>query len=182
MAPELLRGDSSNSTSSDVFSFGIIIYEAFSRKDPYEGEEEDAKQILAKVANPKINKRPPTPRDCPTQLASLMKDCLCAFPDERPTFEEVDTRLNRVEARTEDNSKTAVSLFDIFPRHIANALRNGQRIEPEHKDSVTIFFSDIVGFTSISSELEPGKVASLLDRLYHKFDELSEKHDVFKVR
>jgi class 3 adenylate cyclase len=45
----------------------------------------------------------------------------------------------------------------------------------------TIFFSDIVGFTTISSELDPRKVATLLDRLYTKLDALSRKHDVFKV-
>ena len=47
---------------------------------------------------------------------------------------------------------------------------------------VTIFFSDIVGFTTISSELPPKKIADLLDRLYTKFDALSLKHDIFKVR
>jgi class 3 adenylate cyclase len=38
-----------------------------------------------------------------------------------------------------------------------------------------------VGFTTISAELEPRKVATLLDRLYTKFDALSRNHDVFKV-
>lgn len=37
------------------------------------------------------------------------------------------------------------------------------------------FFSDIVGFTDISSKLDPHKVANLLDRLYNLFDELSDK-------
>ena len=46
---------------------------------------------------------------------------------------------------------------------------------------MTIFFSDIVGFTNISSELDPMKVSDLLDRLYNSFDALSEFHDVFKV-
>lgn len=46
---------------------------------------------------------------------------------------------------------------------------------------MTIFFSDIVDFTAISSELEPRKVADLLDRLYTAFDALSNAHEVFKV-
>jgi len=74
-----------------------------------------------------------------------------------------------------------VSLFDIFPKHVAEALRDGRKVEAEEKEEVTIFFSDIVGFTDISSTLDPRKIANLLDRLYHKFDELSHKHDCYKV-
>ena len=54
-------------------------------------------------------------------------------------------------------------------------------MEAEHRDCVTIFFSDIVNFTSISSDLPPRKVADLLDRLYTKFDALSNAHEIFKV-
>ena len=72
-------------------------------------------------------------------------------------------------------------LLEVFPEKIAGALREGRRIEPEHHELVTIFFSDIVGFTNISSMLTPIKVSSMLDRLYLKFDELSRKHDVFKI-
>jgi class 3 adenylate cyclase len=115
-----------------------------------------------------------------------MEDCIHDDPEQRPTFEELDTRLKRVDAKDVDagqvpNKAISISLFDIFPRHIAEALRDGRTVEAEHRDVVTIFFSDIVGFTNISSELEPRKVASLLDRLYTKLDELSRKHDVFKV-
>ena len=39
-------------------------------------------------------------------------------------------------------------------------------------------YPDIVGFTTISSKLDPRKVANLLDRLYRKFDQLSDKYDV----
>jgi len=178
MAPELIRGESTNTAASDVYAFGIILYECYSRKDPYEGE--DAREVLAMVADPEVNKRPPIPKDTPPQIASLMEDCLVANPSERPTFEEVDTRLKRVEIKPAAD-RTTISLFDIFPKHIAEALRDGKKVEAEHKECVTIFFSDIVGYTDISSTLEPQKVANLLDRLYHRFDDLAGKHDIFKV-
>jgi hypothetical protein len=78
-------------------------------------------------------------------------------------------------------SRTDNLLYSVFPRHIADALRNGQKIEPENHDLVTIFFSDIVGFTDISAKLDPIKISDMLDRLYHSFDALSDYHDVFKV-
>lgn len=78
--------------------------------------------------------------------------------------------------------KTAAELlFEVFPQHVAEALRQGRKVEAESRDVVTIFFSDIVGFTEISSTMSPMQVSQMLGSLYEKFDELSQKHDVFKV-
>ena len=78
-------------------------------------------------------------------------------------------------------TRTDELLYSVFPKHVANALRNGQKVEPENHDLVTIFFSDIVGFTDISAKLDPLKISDMLDRLYNSFDALSDYHDVFKV-
>lgn len=183
MAPELLRGESKNTAASDMYSFGVILYEVFSRKEPYEGE--NPKEVLLLVADKNVNKRPPLPTACPPPLQSLMTDCLHGNSESRPTAEEVDTRIKRIDAQTmlrsEETKKTHISLDDIFPKHVADALREGRTMEAEHRDIVTLFFSDIVNFTTISSTLPPRKVADLLDRLYSKFDDFSQKHDVFKV-
>jgi class 3 adenylate cyclase len=72
-------------------------------------------------------------------------------------------------------------LYQVFPKHIADALKAGEKVEPESHDNVTIVFSDIVHFTDISSSIPPLKVSSMLDRLYLSFDDLARKHNVFKV-
>eukprot|EP00980_Cylindrotheca_fusiformis_P007596 scaffold1582_cov93-Cylindrotheca_fusiformis.AAC.5 len=190
MAPELLRGESGNTTASDVYAFGIVLYEIYSRRDPYDAEDPTA--VLHLVADKLVQKRPPIPQHMPAQIQSLMHDCIQDDASLRPTFQEIDLRLKRLErdeVRTisddpkcaASNAVTSISLFDIFPHHIAEALRDGRTVEPEHRDMVTIFFSDIVGFTQLSAELPPRKVALLLNRLYTKFDALSQKHGVFKV-
>ena len=45
---------------------------------------------------------------------------------------------------------------------VAAALREGKAVEPESYDCVTIFFSDIVGFTNISGLLQPQEVGSCM--------------------
>ena len=191
MAPELLRGQSDNTAASDVYSFGIMLSEVYSREDPYEGES--VNEVLSMVANPAVNKRPPVPTSCPPVVAALMSECLLEDPFARPTFEEIDLRLKRLNASNVEPGNMHFShqrkkelhhsdLLDaMFPRHVAEALREGRKIEPESRDCVTIFFSDVVGFTQIASMISPIKVSDMLDRLYLRFDMLSHKHDVFKV-
>jgi class 3 adenylate cyclase len=119
------------------------------------------------------------------QIQSLMSNCLVADPEGRPMFEELDKRLKLVDEKNVESTKhkgnATFSLFDIFPKHIAEALCDGREVESEHRELVTVFFSDIVGFTDLSATLQPRKVADMLNRLYQKFDALSHKHDIFKV-
>jgi class 3 adenylate cyclase len=63
-------------------------------------------------------------------------------------------------------------------RHIADALKEGRKVEPENHELVTIVFSDIKGFTDISRQISPMKVSEMLDRLYLAFDRIAGKHKV----
>jgi len=182
----LLRGEN-NTAASDAYAFGIILYEVYSRKDPYEGEQMN--KVLKQVADPAINKRPPVPSGCPAKISTLMAECLDADPAKRPTFEELDLQLKRLDVSNVEPASFIKSntdrskdlLYEVFPPHVAEALRHGRQVEPESRDIVTIFFSDIVGFTHLSSTLSPMKVSDMLGRLYSELDRLSDEHDVFKV-
>jgi class 3 adenylate cyclase len=46
---------------------------------------------------------------------------------------------------------------------------------------VTIMFADIVGFTAWSSMRDPSQVFTLLETVYHEFDEIAGRRRVFKV-
>nr|UQK61951.1 soluble guanylate cyclase 2 [Choanoeca flexa] len=94
------------------------------------------------------------------------------------TMEHLDTardEMNREKARVEE------LLHGILPPAIANQLAKGIRPEAERHRSVTILFSDIVGFTKLSSSVKPQSVMNMLNELFSKFDELCDKHEVFKV-
>lgn len=51
----------------------------------------------------------------------------------------------------------------------------------ETQSDVSIIFTDIVGFSRISRHLKPIQVMQMLQDLYHKFDQLCEKHGVRKL-
>jgi len=192
LAPEYLRGQTHYTTQCDIYSMGIVFYEMYAREDPYKGE--DFRETLRKVCDRRVNKRPPVPASCPPNMADIMKKCWSPDPFFRYQAKDLDTVLLDMDMRdaeplTLDEQNVAREkrrnkgdmLYDLFPKHIADALKAGQKVEPEQHDEVTVVFSEIMNFADILNSTSPMKVSNMLDRLYMAFDKVAAKHQVFKV-
>ena len=64
---------------------------------------------------------------------------------------------------------------------MADELKHGTSVVAQMFDSVSVYFSDIVGFTRLASQCSPMEVVGLLNDLYSMFDTILEKHSVYKV-
>jgi class 3 adenylate cyclase len=57
----------------------------------------------------------------------------------------------------------------------------GEKCISERHESVSMLFSDIVGWTPMSESVPTQQLIALLNDLFSAFDELTEKHGVFKA-
>ncbi|TKS77019.1 Atrial natriuretic peptide receptor 1 [Collichthys lucidus] len=94
--------------------------------------------------------------------------------DYAKTLKEKTEDLKRQRQLAED------LLHQMLPKSVAKQLRQHKHVEAESYEKVTIFFSDIVGFTSISASCTPLQVVEMLNNLYMCFDTRIDFYDVYK--
>ncbi|KAH7716097.1 guanylate cyclase [Aphelenchoides avenae] len=72
-------------------------------------------------------------------------------------------------------------LKNMLPASIADDLKVGKPVVPQLYASSTVLFSDIRGFTRISSTSTPLQVVTFLNEMFSGFDAIIAKHDAYKV-
>eukprot|EP01137_Pigoraptor_chileana_P024027 Opistho-2@91324 len=192
--------------SGDIYAFGLLFIQMIDRDTPFSSHDL-CEDTLAGVASGKIT--PTIPDNTPSKLKPLIE--MCVSGGDRPSATSVLAHLKKIDpqkgnvtdnmsrmlqryatnleglvqertqALAEEKKKTELLLYRMLPAAIADDLKIGKKIVAETFDCVTIFFSDIVGFTDIASHSTPLQVVDLLNDLYTSFDSVIDQHDVYKV-
>lgn len=81
-----------------------------------------------------------------------------------------------------ERAKSQRLLRNVLPQRIIDRLEAGESRIADRHDSVTVLFSDIVGFTTISSDLQPAALVEQLDELFSGFDGICDETGVDKIK
>ncbi len=106
MAPELISGKQSVTKESDVFSFGVLLWELVTQKIPFEKANSD----LIKDWVLKSNVRETIPQSCSKEFKELIESCWVTDPKKRPPMNEIVTRLKKYKASLEPAKDPLVEL------------------------------------------------------------------------
>ncbi|ENN79589.1 hypothetical protein YQE_03960, partial [Dendroctonus ponderosae] len=91
MAPEVIR-ESTFSKGSDIWSYGVLLWELLTGQVPYKGI--DTLAVAYGVASNRLTLLIPT--TCPQPWKELMEKCWEADPHNRPSFEQILEDLNEI--------------------------------------------------------------------------------------
>jgi len=85
---------------SDVWAFGILVWELFSNGNlPYQGmtNPEASEKVLQGF-------RMSSPENCPEAIYKLMLKCWSLYPEDRPSFHDIQSMILKEAPRLEDSS------------------------------------------------------------------------------
>jgi adenylate cyclase len=73
-------------------------------------------------------------------------------------------------------------LHNILPSKIADRMLDGEKTIADSHENVSVFFSDIVGFTTLSQRVSAQELVGMLNGIFTQFDHIARKHGLEKIK
>jgi len=99
MAPEIFSFRPKFSTKSDIYAFGIILWEVGTRLYPYEGANPEVIEVLVRKGEREVFEETNDGR--PGGFSELAQRCWHQEPSKRPTIEEILAELGNIRGNFE---------------------------------------------------------------------------------
>jgi class 3 adenylate cyclase len=81
-----------------------------------------------------------------------------------------------------EKARSEELLLNIIPQKVLAELKSDGVVKPESFDNVTIFFSDIEGFTRTSAHMQPQLLIDQLNQIFTAFDEIMSKYNCDRIK
>ncbi|MFY8147963.1 MAG: adenylate/guanylate cyclase domain-containing protein [Prochlorococcaceae cyanobacterium] len=98
------------------------------------------------------------------------------------TSGEMERRIAAEATAQAERDRAEALLLNILPAPIAEEMKRGRHTIAETHADVTVLFADIVGFTDLSTRIDGDALVALLNRIFCRFDDLSEQHGLEKIK
>ena len=82
----------------------------------------------------------------------------------------------------QERNKSEQLLHNIMPKAIADRLKTTKETISIDNPEISVLFADIVNFTVMSEKLSAEKIVGFLDEMFSKFDDLTEKYGIEKIK
>lgn len=89
LAPELFNRDRNHSKETDIYSLGIVLWELYTSKIPYQLSQLNSRDII-------MGKREAIPPTVPQPIADMIKQCWSTDPYTRPSLDLMIDRLETI--------------------------------------------------------------------------------------
>jgi class 3 adenylate cyclase len=93
--------------------------------------------------------------------------------------DDISAKNAIIEQKNRENEQL---LLNVLPAPIANRLREGEQSIADGFANVSVLFTDLVGFTALTSEMPPQEVVTLLNGLFTRFDVVAAELGIEKIK
>ncbi|EDV27243.1 uncharacterized protein TRIADDRAFT_22079 [Trichoplax adhaerens] len=97
------------------------------------------------------------------------------------SYTTIKATVNQTEIIEMEKENTDRLLEQLLPPTVAQQLKQCKTVRAEAFDDVTIYCSDICGFTNICHSWRPIQVVYMLNGLYTLFDRIIDRYSVYKL-